>query len=755
MALSEAYKKAAKDANRVPVTVVSIESADGITLDYSSQADWDGSATLTNVDTDTGAVVPAYALALANHGPPIPAGDTYGAYPSLIGAAPFDLFVLDNILSVKVGFVVYEITAGGAPGWPFKVYASVRLDIYDAATGGSLIGSTDTVAIVGDKTGTWNTPAGGPLMRYSAAYLTATAYSFDLGAVVQEIAIGGSLYVKAVVSAPSFKTIDSAYDGVLASTSLISAVPKNAANCQVVTSVLAFDTTPTTSPIFSADDTRESGAAIEYSIKGGSADPPTVNLGAVVDGDTLTPYKYYEITAVFSTTTGGRGILNGLSLNEGVFKYLGSHEDFPFSGVKAVLTPKSMSVLSQKIDPNKGVATTGQIGFKALFDDEMSDILATGYLAGKDVRVWSGFLSLASLDDFRPILTGTWQDYDLDHAKGVVTVKLRDMLKQFAKRQLPEETYNASTGAKTSAAIVYSNTNIVAVIKNIFDRLGIRGRYGHPDYDTLEAGALSASDYNVTRTITEPEDAAKLLDQAAQTAGLFLVPGGDGRLAPKLFDPSAAPVVTLDVRDYKAGPISGNQGEFITRSIARYNPAVADPSDTEDYSAGYMFADDVAETLYSPEKGTRTWLDFWKVGSVSGAALSTPPQALIDWCARQRAWFSEPRATFELSEIPPYIEAETGEVVGITGLQLPIPRAAYAAGTTYATGNKVISAGRVYRSLVDSNTGNTPASSPTQWQDENITSDGLTDNKPFLVTAFEFNPNDAMIKLALREQARA
>lgn len=48
--------------------------------------------------------------------------------------------------------------------------------------------------------------------------------------------------------------------------------------------------------------------------------------------------------------------------------------------------------------------------------------------------------------------------------------------------------------------------------------------------------------------------------------------------------------------------------------------------------------------------------------------------------------------------------------------------AAYAAGTTYAIGDLVLSVSVVYESLVNSNTGNTPASSPTQWFATNLIS---------------------------------
>lgn len=58
---------------------------------------------------------------------------------------------------------------------------------------------------------------------------------------------------------------------------------------------------------------------------------------------------------------------------------------------------------------------------------------------------------------------------------------------------------------------------------------------------------------------------------------------------------------------------------------------------------------------------------------------------------------------------------------GATGPQGPpgvayTPRGAYAAGTTYAQGDEATDAGVLYISLQSSNTGHTPASSPTWWQ---------------------------------------
>lgn len=60
-----------------------------------------------------------------------------------------------------------------------------------------------------------------------------------------------------------------------------------------------------------------------------------------------------------------------------------------------------------------------------------------------------------------------------------------------------------------------------------------------------------------------------------------------------------------------------------------------------------------------------------------------------------------------------------GDNLGNTPATSPLywePVPAYASGTTYATGDIVIYSNVLYSSLVDSNTGHTPVSSPTQWQ---------------------------------------
>jgi hypothetical protein len=76
------------------------------------------------------------------------------------------------------------------------------------------------------------------------------------------------------------------------------------------------------------------------------------------------------------------------------------------------------------------------------------------------------------------------------------------------------------------------------------------------------------------------------------------------------------------------------------------------------------------------------------------------------------------------SQIPPYT---WWQPVGVTWQT-------YAAGTTYAQGNGVIyTDGKLYVSLQGGNTGNTPSSSPTQWQPADIAPSAGTPRQDFLL----------------------
>lgn len=64
----------------------------------------------------------------------------------------------------------------------------------------------------------------------------------------------------------------------------------------------------------------------------------------------------------------------------------------------------------------------------------------------------------------------------------------------------------------------------------------------------------------------------------------------------------------------------------------------------------------------------------------------------------------------QLGPVIPGSETSSAQLFSST-----VPMAAWSSGTSYAVNNAVESAGAIYRSLVGSNLGNTPSSSPSEW----------------------------------------
>jgi hypothetical protein len=461
---------------------------------------------------------------------------------------------------------------------------------------------------------------------------------------------------------------------------------------QVETSPIDFGEITASNPIFSVDDITESGALIAYSYEYSDAGSVYTPGGSIVDGDSLIASRFYKITADFTTTTGGRGKIREIQLEEGLFLYFGSHIDEPFSGVSPQLVPNSVSGFSQKITIGKGLSTTGQSTVKMFWVPETSDLIASGYLKGQDVSVYSGFKGL-STEAYEPVIVGTWFDHSLDEVAGEITVKVQDAFKQFEKRKIPEEASDPGTGeidtSSTANDITFSAVSLVTAMKQIFDEIGLRDRYISPDFDTLEAGEYDAAKYKISRVLHKPAEANKLLDELAQTGSMFLIPLGNGQIKPKPFDINQEHTAELDANHIDFVNLEGNLDKFFTRFNSYYNPKTdltADPrDDRDDFDNGVALLDSNAELRWFPEKGIKDHYDKWKVGRTAPATpLTSPPQALIDKNVLDNALLTEPLYTMTAKKMGPrFADIEPADVVQVNNLELPVVNNAWVDSASY------------------------------------------------------------------------
>ena len=656
---SDEYIEAAKQENRQPTVFMQVEQADSDVLYYTTQADWEGSDTLTDVTTteELGSVTQE----LFNSAAP-----DYELYTPFIGyrlaSVPFNSFL--NNLEAVVGW----LSAQGAE--PFLRFGVCNGDP-NTPTNILWVQEVGKIKRVG-RTGIGN------LVSFSAKTV------FNLRDETELVATD-ELFIYGEVSADNSTWFPIALSLIDGQGSVDLVKPTS----QVITSEMDFGAVTASNPIFSVDDVAEAGASIAYSYEFSTDDITYTPGGSIVDGDSLTASRYFKIQADFTTTTGGRGKIREIQLSEGAFRFYGTHIDEPFAGVLPYLKRNSISSLNQKIKIGDGLSTTGESSVELLWTDDTADLIASGYLKGQDVAIFSGFRGLAT-DSYEPVITGTWYDHDLDEVNRVIKVKIRDALKQFEKRKLPEETVNNTDGTITNRTLTYTTTSLVTVMLDIFDKIGLRDRYISPDFADLEAGDYAANKYKVSRVIPKPTDSNELLDELSVTGSMYLIPLGNGQIKPKPFDINQASVDTIDVNDNGTFVnLKGNIKDFFSRFNAYYNPDTAltdEPSKSEDFDNGYGQIDAQAELRWFPEKGLKQHLDMWKVGRTSASTpLTVPPQALIDLVVLWNALFTEPLYTVTARDLPPrFADIEPADVIDIDNLDLPVVQDAWNGGAVYS-----------------------------------------------------------------------
>jgi hypothetical protein len=330
--------------------------------------------------------------------------------------------------------------------------------------------------------------------------------------------------------------------------------------------------------------------------------------------------------------------------------------------------------------------------------------------------------------------------------------------------KIPTEEYNAS-GVKTSTDIVYTKANGVNTITNIYDYLGIRDRYISTEYATLEAGDLSGTDYNVTRTLSKPIEAYKLLDQLAQTMGLFLVPQGNGELFPFLFDDAATADYTLDASKFTPSGVAGNQDEISTRQYAHYNikdSTESDPNSEDKFENAYQRIDVGAESKWENEETQKLFFDKWRVGNNEANPLinyvATPPQALIDLANRWNGWYSDPKFTVTIGSLPPeWMKATPSSIIEINNLDVPVSNQPWLNSVDYAVDDIRINGGGQYIALAISGPSTTiyepgvTVGWESYWQYMDILDTGLTDGMKFITIKRSLNIQKGIVSLELRQ----
>lgn len=655
---SDAYIKAAKQSGRKPVTLMSIESIDAIKATYSTRTDWDGSAALDKIDTAiiSGVATPTMLSSLANSGASyiIPTGPPWPVewYDSLAGTAAYDQFI--GAVSGGIMLAFSHTTESNE----LTIQASYRLHIRDGSATGTILEST-----------AWNV-LDFSLYRY---YTTGGEESVTTNWHVATTAIKHVVDSLAfTLSSTNHVTVEITRNGVPFAETWVGDIGASFESSPYVasltTSTIDLGETSTAAAQFIVDDVRPATTGITYTAYADDFDPPTTNRGAVVDGANIgsVGYRFHRIKADFTAESTSRAQLREMSIIGGnsQFKHFSTHAGEPIAAAMQGLTEKAISTLSSKIDLVK-FASTGEVSVTMPWNRETGDLLATGYLKNKTVKIRDGFLGLPE-PDFETGFSGTWHDYTADHAKKKITVKLQNVLNRISKRQLPEEKSDTA-GNKKTTPLDWVNVNGIQIVLDILDLLGVPDReLDRPEFEAIRDGARSG--WNLTRRIEDPVDAGTLLAELSVTMGVFLSPQPTGLLKPIIYDPDASTVANLDARNMEFGPVDGGQKQLFTRQKVYYNANTAKPSGSEHYANVLVFKNDASEARRGEKIAEREWFDKWGINSTIAATIGL----------RFDSWFADPHFSVSVSKVPPHLLGiMPGQIVTVDNLELPVPAANY------------------------------------------------------------------------------
>lgn len=596
---------AAANKKLEPVLALSIESVDAINVSIYDRAGWEAGPVLTNVVTDSPLDDPGTVI-MATDGDEIHSG-TYFETPYIPGGS--------RVVSEIEGTFAYSSTIDGVngrvTGAAFTVYF---------LTGGRNCGVTFQ-----------GKPDGGEwvdlLTIFHSSDVTET-HTINVTQGIWQFRMHGATDNSNSVILQQF-----------ASRYQTSYLP----TAYMETTSVDLGETPTANSVISIRDHSSEIATLNYTAEGSNTDSaPWTDLGAVVDGASVAPYRYYRFSASFTSTGPETPILREIGVTGGnsQVKVYSTHEDIPAAGARPYLNA-SIGALNSKIELMK-LGTIGEVSPRLFLLEDTFNLLRDGYLRNKTVQLRHGFLGLAATD-YEPIFTGFWYDGSVDFDSQTISVKTRSVFSRFAKVKLPPEKATAAARDDlTCPPWERINANIITTMLDLVEAMGYQDRYiDRPSFETLAAGVFAGDNWKVSRRIDKDakEEGAKLLEELSVLSGCFLLQQPDGKIRAAHYDPTAAIVAEITPGLATFSTLDLGQADLFTRQQILYNPRRMNDIDDgvargswllgKVYAVGDMIitlAGDAYNCIEAHTSGSDSqpgigtaWEAYWAAGTVPGA----------------------------------------------------------------------------------------------------------------------------------------
>lgn len=286
------------------------------------------------------------------------------------------------------------------------------------------------------------------------------------------------------------------------------------------------------SAIVSIDDLVPTGGGLTYTAEGsttGAWGGEEVSIGSVSDGSEVTGYRYYRVTAAFTSDGTVTPVLKSVKIeipdNIYLFSSLSDYTLNAYPWLKDI--PGRNIKLNLKDMITEGSSMTVNLD-RTDFVDEM---VRSNNFRGLHTKIQIGlYTDDITTNDLVEYYQGRITDYALD--EGVLKITLKDSSKDLSFK-IPDQT------GTTKTTVSYDGTTMADVISDLLDKAGIASRYiDRGSLDTIEAnigdGTPASANWVVNRTgnmvLSEPQTAKKLITELLEIMGCYAVIQENGKL---------------------------------------------------------------------------------------------------------------------------------------------------------------------------------------------------------------------------------
>lgn len=457
------------------------------------------------------------------------------------------------------------------------------------------------------------------------------------------------------------------------------------AQATFTTAVFDMGSTPTGSVAVNLLASTPGGSTVTINAWSSPDNTTWTNRGAVADGGLIVAARYYKFDVTLTCSVDSPGNLKVPELYE-IRLVPGSSTYEYYSTSTAVAVPgftvhphlKSVSGISSKIGL-KDKPTVGDLSLTFNWLKEGS-AMAVGSQRKRSIRAYVGFAGLAWAD-YAPYFTGVWDSVTVNGSKREITLKVRDIWKLF-KRKIPNVQFSEGKATTEDYEV---NTHIIDAIQDVAEKTLVPARFVDDSaFTALKAAQYATGNWSVYRRFEQQETSDDLMNELAVSAGLFLVPGHDGKLRPVHYDSTVAgaPAATLDAGRYTFSEVKTDFGETCTQ-VRVYYGLIAGKSggSVEDFGNVDLFPNRDAE-VDRDERVPLEWKDKWGLSAgdsaKTGTAITKLADRLMSWYCPTTTVSGKPVAVaayqVTVSGLPLwYFDLTPGQVVAVDNLRLPAP----------------------------------------------------------------------------------